>query len=497
MRESIKSMSFTPTYLCISIKLPKVVTPTVRAITSMPSNFDHLDACKLSIVRRCEETIDVLEAGICERQEWLCLADKTLEPPVFIMKFTSRTLSSLRKNNTSSLNIQKKIDTILSKKNITIEGKIMIDNAKKCSDMKTSVEIDEFLATLESDLEVRFKDVTPEFMESIERDKEREISVIRTRNLKELQAHISHIYNTEQCPTTFILNNKKGDIKSPIDTTSRTVERALIDLKASQAKDRVLYLQLIEDIKERDKKSMIDFEASMSQKHDIEHIRKSYIAELDKHKKRDIKRFGAECTMRSRYFRADMVVNIDENVINDMVNVYSIKVQNCKVLKPSSLLLSTALLHIDMSYSSCTICNSEVTDWDTFTNILRDYWCYLGCSPSLQTEYVQMVIMYAKLSANNSLKYKSIARDAEIDQLWKKIDALYEIVEHLDKSILNECKLITKAINDKASSASKLSQMTQKRHANVIKYEEAIRLGAEHECQREQSKEKTTRRKPI
>jgi hypothetical protein len=416
-----------PEYLKTTIKLPKLVLPTIRSVTLLTKE-NHYDAFKLSIIERCNETISVLQSAILERSEWI-RSNATIDTnPIFTIKFTAVTLSHVRAYPKNIVDMEGKIDELLQKKSLSPKGKFLIIEAKKCCDMKIDEEVAEFLDTLQMDLETRFKDASEQTMENINKDKEREINSITLRNFKDLKLEVKHIY-TSECVTT-----PKPHVKA-----TRTVSDKL---RISQNEDRELYYKLLDSIREEHGTSLINFEIDMAHKPNLDDLRKSYITELEMTKQRRIKMFSLECARRSRSYRAEMVNDVDETKVNLMIDVYISKMHSTASAEATTctralLTWDKALSDIDMSYEAIL---SDDNHWDIFSTLLSDYWYYLGNPTSRHKEYLDIVRMYAILSSSDFRDASSMNMTIEIDNLKDKIHTLLAEVKLLDKEVTIKCK---------------------------------------------------------
>ena len=419
------TVKITPAYIKTTITLPRLYSPTIRSTSSLRPE-EHYNEFKRSVVARHNEAISILECGLVERADWIkSTKQETVTQPVFSVKLSSsraRLLGTIGDCN----NVEAKLDTMLEKKSLSDKGKILVREARNKCRVTIEIESNEFLESLQHELDTRFKNASDTTLENIAKDKDRELNTIASRNMRELKTDLKYIYATECSVSTrsepFILKSDK--------------------LKELQDIDRDLYYKLLDTIRVKQDASLLSFEKAMANKSNLDALRKSYIEELDRNKKLQLKKFSFDCARRSRECRASLIENLDENKVAAMVDVYISK-SMCCTNNIASVEWNKALADIDMSYESI---HADPNHWDIFTTLLADYWSYLGCPLDRQGEYLHIVRMYASLSSLNHINAASIALDAEISRLRDRIEHLLVEVKAIDKEVRRACSLATKKV---------------------------------------------------
>lgn len=447
-----------PSYKNPHVELPRLVYPTVKEISSSAKHDDLYTPFKKSVVARKEEVVNVLKSGILERSEWLQARSQGKTPDaVFTNKLTTTALRI-----TADSDVDLRIESVILKKNVTQKGKTMITEARRNCSMAIDSETQEFLDAMQRDIEVRFPNPSEAMLESIEKDKTRELAKIRKRHLRYLSATVANIQRVEQArimrrnPQECSTNEEDIELISSLQvcraTNKKNREAFLVDLEAKMAREMHSF--------ELASKS---FPCGV----DIEKERKAYAADLQKDQTDEIKEFEEECTRLERPFRAALASRINPAAVQAMVDSYKQKAAKHKEVRKVNTDMDAVLRYIDRQYEQV---HEGVITWDAFTDVLRDCLYSTSCQPDNRTRFVELAKMYARVYTGTHLPEYTLL-DKSIEDLTKQTEQLIVRARELDRLVAKECRAIKR---------ERLSAATEGKSVKITKrqaqYEAAVNL---------------------
>lgn len=453
-----------PSYKHLHVELPRLVYPTTKEIRSKTEHDDIYVPFKKSVVARKEEVVHVLKSGILERSEWLQARSQGKTPdPVFTNKLTTTALRI-----TADSDVDSRIQSAILKKNVTQKGKTMITEARRNCAMAIDSESQEFLDAMQRDIEVRFPNPSEALLESIEKDRVKELTRIKKRHLRDLAATVARIQRVEQAR---LLRREP----QPCETKEEDIE-LISSLQACRASNKKRRDALMRDLEAKMTSEMEAFELASKSfpcDVDIEKERKAYMSDLQRGQKEEIKEFDQECARLERPFKAALASHINPAGVQAMVDSYKQKTVKHKEVRATNTDMDAILRYIDRTYAQVHEC---VITWDSFTDVLRDCLYSTGCQPENRCKFLELATMYARVYTSTHLpKYTLL--DKAIEDLTKQTEELIVQARELDRLVAKECRAIKR---ERTTAEDKPVKTTKRQAEKIAAYEAAVKVALEN-----------------
>lgn len=466
-----------PVYKNIHTELPRLIYPTRNEVLNSDSREDIYIPFKKSVIARKEEVVNVLKSGILERSEWLQSRSRgcTTEP-VFTNKLTA---TSLRIS--SDADVDTRIEIAILKRNVTQEGKTMIAEARKNCSMLIASESQEFLDAMQRDIEARFPNPSQSMIESIEKDREREIKKIRKRHVSDLESTVASIQKRYQ---------HRPSRKQQVKEVGPEDDKIITALRECKANNRIMRYELVKELDDKHKRDMDTFELAAKDfpsSVNVDTERKSYATELMQTYTEVLKDFDTECDRLERPFKAELASHINPEGVRLMLDAYKDKISGCKETKGSKADIDEVLRYIDKAYTQL---HDHDDAWEKFTDVLRDCWRGTGCQHDKL--FLSLATMYARVYTSTHLpKYTLL--DKEIENLNKQTAELVAQARDLDKLVANECRSMKKSV----TVANKPVIVSRRKREKAVLYEATIKVALEYREPNVVVQEPQRRRRPV